>query len=327
MPRAATRLLALLELLQARRRLTGAELARRLEVDERTIRRDVARLAELGIPVAADRGRYGGYRILPGYKLPPLMLTDDEATAVVLGLVAARGLGLATTTTRTAADSAQAKIRRVLPESLRVRVEAVEKTLGLTLAARDGSAPETGVLLCLAAAAYQHRRVRMRYTSWRGQRADRYLDPYGLVVDGGRWYVTGYDHRRGEIRTFRLDRIESAELTEREFDPPTDVDPVATVRESLGRVPYTHEVEVLLETSLTEARRRIPATVATLIEADGGVVMRARAERLDGMAHMLAGLGWSFVIRKPDRLREAVLELAETLRASANRSSRLGSSA
>ncbi|MGP4025752.1 helix-turn-helix transcriptional regulator [Actinomadura sp. 3N407] len=310
-----TRVLAMLELLQAHHRIGGAELARRLGVDERTVRRYAARLGDLGVPVAAERGRHGGYRLRPGYKLPPLMLTDDEATAVVLGLLAGRRLGMPGQAT----ESALAKVQRVLPAALRERVQALRDTLGFTLAARDAAAPDTGAVLTLAAAARERRRVRLRYRSWQGEETERDLDPYGLVFHSGRWYVTGHDHRSGEIRTFRVDRVVSAEPGTAGYRIPGDIDPVQHVTRSLARVPYAHEVEVLLETGLAEARRRIPATTATLTEVGGGVVMITRAERLDGMARMLAGLGFPFVIRRPAELRDHVRDLARSLDEQAGR--------
>ncbi|WP_230420858.1 helix-turn-helix transcriptional regulator [Actinomadura soli] len=314
-----TRVLAMLELLQANHRMRGGELARRLGVDERTVRRYAARLEDLGVPVVAERGRHGGYRLMPGYKLPPLMLTDDEATAVVLGLLAGRRIGLPAQAT----ESALAKVQRVLPTALRDRVQALRDTLGFTASApgagRDAAAPDTGAVLTLAAAARERRRVRLRYRSWRDAETERDLDPYGLVFHSGRWYVTGHDHRSGEIRTFRVDRVISAEPGTARYEIPGGVDPVQHVIRSLARVPYAHEVEVLLETTLAEARRRIPATTASLTEEDGGVVMNARAERLDGMARMLAGLGFPFVVRRPAELRGHVLDLARTLQEQAGR--------
>ncbi|MFG2001566.1 helix-turn-helix transcriptional regulator [Spirillospora sp. NPDC048911] len=310
-----TRVLTMLELLQAHHRMRGTELAERLGVDERTVRRYAARLEELGIPVVAERGRYGGYRLMPGYKLPPLMLTDDEATAVVLGLLAGRRLGLPGEAT----ESTLAKVQRILPAALRERVQALEQTLGFTLAARDATSPATAALLTLAAAARERRRVRLRYRSWQGGDSERDLDPYGLVFHSGRWYVTGHDHRSGEIRTFRVDRVLSAQPGDGTFEIPDDVDPVQHVTRSLAGVPYRYDVEVLLETSLAEARRRVPASTATLTETDGGVLMVTRAERLDGMAMMLAGLGWPFQIRRPDELRDAVRDLADGLRRHADR--------
>src|SRR5688500_4353645 len=129
----------MLELLQTHHRLTGADLGARLGVDERTVRRYAGTLADLGIPVTANRGRYGGYRLLPGFKLPPLMLTDDEAVAVVLGLVAADSLGLATDAPASAA--AEAKITRVLPAVLGDRLAALRASLGLTMRRREADAP------------------------------------------------------------------------------------------------------------------------------------------------------------------------------------------
>jgi predicted DNA-binding transcriptional regulator YafY len=307
-----TRVLTLLELLQARPGLTGVELARRLEVDERTVRRYALRLTELGVPVEAGRGRYGGYRLMPGYKLPPLMFTEDEAAAVVLGLLAGRRTGLAVG--ESAGESALAKIQRVLPAALRERVEAVTDTIGHTSRVADTPRPAADTVLTLAAAARRRRRVRLRYRSWRGEETERELDPYGLVFHSGRWYVTGLDRLRGQIRTFRLDRVASAVPLADGFPDPERFDPVAHVMDSLASVPYRYEVRVLLETTLDQARRRLPPSVASLSAAEGGVLMVGRAERLDGMAAMLAGLGMPFTVLVPDALRAEVTALAGRLR-------------
>jgi predicted DNA-binding transcriptional regulator YafY len=302
----------MLELLQTHHRLTGSALASRLGVDERTVRRYASTLAELGIPVTADRGRYGGYRLGSGYKLPPLMLTDPEAVAVVLGLVAADRLGLSTEAPATGA--ALAKVHRVLPAPLAARLEALQETLGFTLPRREATdRPAPATLLTLATAARERRRVAIDYRSWQGATSQRQLDPYGVVFHHGRWYVTGHDHHRGEIRTFRVDRIGSATLADATFPAPVGFDPVAHVTRSLATVPYTWQVEVLLETDLAQAGRRIPATVGELTETAGGVLLRTRAERLDGMAQLLAGLGWPFTIVRPDELRQAVAERASLL--------------
>jgi predicted DNA-binding transcriptional regulator YafY len=325
-PRSTSHVLTLLEVLQTGRTLTGAQLADRLGVDPRTVRRYVLRLQELGIPVEAGRGRYGGYRLLPGYKLPPLMLTDDEATAVVLGLIAGKRIGLATAST--AGESALAKISRVLPAPLGEQVHALAETLDFTLPVRPVPAPATSAVLTLAEAARLRRRTRLRYRSRLGEETERELDPYGLVFHSGKWYVTGHDHRRGEVRTFRVDRVIDVTLDPRTFPDPRGFDPVAHVTMSLANVPYAWEVEVWLGTSVAEARDRIPPTVGVLTEAsDGagpgaGVVFRTRAEKLDGMARMLASLGCEFVIRCPEELRTAVRDLARRLEADASR--RLG---
>jgi predicted DNA-binding transcriptional regulator YafY len=309
--------LALLELLQTHHRLGGEQLAERLGVDARTVRRYASRLQELGIPVHAERGRYGGYRLLPGYKLPPLMLTGDEAVAVVLGLLAGERLGLATAAP--AVESALAKIQRVLPAALREQTTALQETLGFTLTRRESAAPTTDVLLVIGEATRLRRQVRIRYRSYQGEATERDVDPYGVVFHHGRWYLAGHDHRRGEIRTFRLDRMAAAELGGATFDEPDGFDPIEHVTRSLARVPYAWEVEVVLETTLAEARRRLPASTGTLTETDGGVLLRARAERLDGMAQLLAGFGWPFTIRAPTELRAAVRDLAARMATYADR--------
>ncbi|WP_433411672.1 helix-turn-helix transcriptional regulator [Microtetraspora malaysiensis] len=317
----ANRILALLELLQDRPGLTGPQLAARLEVDERTVRRYAVRLGDLGVPVEAERGRYGGYRLRPGYRLPPLMFGDDEAAAVVLGLLAGRRTGLSVG--EAATESALAKIRRVLPEALRERVRAIEETVDVTSRAADAPRPDATALLALADAVRRGRRVRVAYRSFRGSESEREIDPYGLVFHSGRWYVTGHDHRSGDVRTFRVDRVARAEVTGVGFRAPAGFDPVAHVVESLAGVPYEHEVEVVLATSLEEARRRIPPTVARLARTDdtaddgGGVRMITRVERLDGMALMLAGLGWRFTVVRPEGLRDEVRALARRLLADA----------
>jgi predicted DNA-binding transcriptional regulator YafY len=308
----AARVLALLELLQARPGLTGPELAARLEIDPRTVRRHLATLERLGVPVVATRGRYGGYRLLPGYKLPPLMLTGDEAVAVMLGLLAAERTGLHTAAP--AVGSAQAKIDRVLPAELRERTRAVAETLGFSTSARAaGSAPAAEVLLAMGQATRARRRVRLRYTSWAGTASERELDPFGLVFHAGRWYVTGHDRLRDAVRTFRLDRIGEVREVGPAVAPPSGFDAVGTVVAGLAGVPWANPVEVLLHAPPDEVRARLPRTVGTLEEHPGGTLLRGSAERLDGMAAMLAGLGWRFTVHSPDALRTAVRELARRL--------------
>ncbi|GIG92472.1 helix-turn-helix transcriptional regulator [Plantactinospora endophytica] len=312
MPHPAARVLGMLELLQSSHRLTGPELADRLGVDERTVRRYADTLVELGIPVTAARGRYGGYRLQPGYRLPPLMLTDDEAVAVLLGLIAAEHLGLGTAAPAT--GLAQAKIRRVLPGPLADRLDGVTQSLGFSLRRRDDAPrPATATLLALGAATRSRHRVTIGYRSWRGEPSVRDLDPYGLVFHAGRWYVTGHDHRRGEVRTFRLDRIVSVEAGTESFAVPAGFDPVGHVTRSLTAVAYRWEVEVLLETDLAEARRRVPPSAAELTATADGILLRTRAESLPGMAQLLAGLGWPFTVLRPDELRTAVVEHAGAL--------------
>ncbi|GIH17342.1 helix-turn-helix transcriptional regulator [Rugosimonospora africana] len=322
MPHPAARVLGLLELLQAHHVLGGRELASRLGVDERTVRRYARTLAELGVPVTAARGRYGGYRLAPAFKLPPLMFTDDEAVAVLLGLLAADRIGLATD--RPASGTALAKLRRVLPSGLADRVGAVEESLGFSLSRPARAAgPDAGVLLALGTAVAGRCRVEIGYTAWSGAASRRELDPYGLVFHSGRWYLTGYDHRRGEVRNFRLDRISDVTpVPGSGFEVPPDFDPVATVTRGLASVPYTHEVEVVLEAPLDQVRARLPRAVGTLRAGAGdreSTVLTCRAESLDGMAQLLGGLPWAYTIIRPDELRAALLAHAGRIAANAAR--------
>ena len=182
-----SRLLELLELLQTQPLATGREIADQLGIDRRTVRRYIAALQALDIPVEGQRGVGGGYRIRPGYRLPPLMLTDDEAVIVALGLVAARHLGLDTASQPV--DGAAAKIHRVLPDALRRQVEALEKTLGFTSPPTAGAPVAGTTVLLLADAVRRRRRVRAGYRSFEGAETDRELSPFGLVIHNGRWYL------------------------------------------------------------------------------------------------------------------------------------------
>jgi predicted DNA-binding transcriptional regulator YafY len=312
------RLLALLETLQAQPVATGRELAGRLGIDTRTLRRYVAALQELGIPVEGQRGVGGGYRLRPGYRLPPLMLTDDEAVVVALGLVAAGRLGL--DPEGAAADGALAKIHCVLPVELRRRVEALESTLGFTAAATVGAPVPGDTVLLLADSIRRRRRVRTGYRSFSGATSLRELSPHGLVVHAGRWYLAAHDHGRDDARTFRVDRMSRPTIgDEAALAPPDGFDAVAHVRRSLARVPWTWEVEVVLHAPLARVAERVGPTLAELTEADGGTLLTMRVESLDWMASLLAGLDVDFTVRRPDELRASVGELAGRLLAARDR--------
>jgi predicted DNA-binding transcriptional regulator YafY len=307
--RPTARVLALLEILQSGGTRTVPSLAEQLGVDERTVRRYAGHLADLGIPIESHRGRYGGYRLMPGYKLPPLMLTDDEAVAVVLGLVAGRRSGL----TSAPADSASAKIRRVLPSTLAQRLDALLAAADFTTPARAATPPGTTVLLVLAEAARHRQPVRITYTTWRGTESERVLEPYGLVFHSSRWYVTGADSRSGEVRTFRLDRITAATPLPGTFTIPTDFDPTDRVLTGLANVPYPLEVSVILHAPPETIRERLPRGTATLTELPGGVRMVLRVSRLDWAAAVIAWLGCPFTVEHPDELRTELGKVVTTL--------------
>ena len=305
-----TRVLALLALLQTYGRLSGPQLSQRLGVGERTVRRYMTLLADLGIPVEAGRGRDGGYRLRPGFKLPPLMFSEDEALALVLGLRVVRQSGLAGTPADV--EGALGKVERVMPDSLRVRVRALQEAVVLTGAASD--TPPAGTIIgALSEAAHRRRRVHLRYRSRQGEETARLVDLYGVVCLEGTWYAVGYDHLRSDLRTFRVDRVLGARVRDETFTVPTDFDVVAHLHRALATTPGVLTVEVLLETTLEQARQLVPARSATLEETPRGVLARGQvqdARELASLAHILAGLGCPLVVRQPPELRDELRALA-----------------
>ncbi|MFG3248048.1 helix-turn-helix transcriptional regulator [Streptomyces sp. NPDC048187] len=329
MSRPVSRVLTLLELLQAGGVRTVAELAGRLGVGERTVRRYVDHLVDLDVPVESVRGRYGGYRLAPGHRMPPLMLTDDEALAVLLGLVAGRRAGI-TAAADTAAETAAAKIRRVLPERLRHRLDAVLDSLAFTSAPDEPAVPDAAVLLPLADAVRHRRPVAIRYTGGSGKGGERTLYPYGLVAHAGRWYVTGRDLSVAADRTFRLDRVAAARVLPGTFAPPPGPGPAERVLTALATAPYRHEVTVRVRGTAEEVRALLPGSVAVVAaEAGAGGAsgkggedgagddawcrVEIRAERLDWLPGLLASLDRPFVVERPDELRGLVADLADRL--------------
>ena len=311
-----TRVLTVLELLQSRQQMSGIELAERLEVDQRTVRRYVTMLQDMGIPVESKRGRHGAYHLRPGFKLPPLMFRDDEAFALTIGLIAARKLGLAVAAP--AVESVLAKIERVLPLALQEHVRAVQETLVFDFNPAQ-NAPSSEVVITLCMASLQKRCVLLHYHAWNGEETERILDPYGLVCRSGFWYTVGYCHLRQDLRSFRLDRIDAVTRQEETFMPPLDFDCLDFVTRSLPMVPATWLVDVLLETTIEEARDKVSPTVAILEQEAQGVAFRAYVGNLDWVAYELAGLPCPFVIRNPPELRDAMRTLAERIKAMAER--------
>jgi predicted DNA-binding transcriptional regulator YafY len=321
MSRPTGRVLTLLELLQSGGTRTVAELAERLGVEGRTVRRYVGHLLDLDVPVESVRGRYGGYRLAPGYRLPPLMLSDDEALAVLLGLIAGRRTGL--TTELTASETASAKIRRVLPRHTAGRLDALLESLAFTDRPGDLDTPDAAVLLTLADAVRHRRPVSIRYTDRAGQGSERTLHAYGIVAHSGRWYVTGQDARIGEDRTFRLDRITDARALPGSFEAPAGPDPAQRMLSGFAAAEYRHEVTLRIQGTVDEIRAHLPAGVAHLEEHESTadqdrtgerwLRVELRVERLDWLPAVLASLDRPFVIERPNELRDLVVALADRL--------------
>jgi predicted DNA-binding transcriptional regulator YafY len=304
--RPTARVLSVLEMLQANGHMAGHELAARLEVDVRTVRRYITTLQDMGIPVEAEIGRYGGYALRPGFKLPPLMFNDDEVLVLALGLLMARDSGL--TGAGTAVESARAKIERVLPLALRERLRALQETM---LLEDDVSEVVAGseVVSALSLASQQHRQVRLQYNSGR-EITERVFDPYSVIRYNGRWYTVGYCHRREDVRTFRLDRVGSVSLLDPTFIPPPDFDALGYMLDSFQAIPDRWDIEVILEMPIEEARRRLPREMASLEQQGERVRMRASMPDLDEMARSLIALGCPLTIVEPPELRAAFLKLS-----------------
>jgi predicted DNA-binding transcriptional regulator YafY len=310
MSQPTTRVLTLLEMLQAREVTGGAELARALEVDRRTLRRYIVMLEELGIPIVTTQGRFGGYQVVPGFKLPPMIFSDDEALALAVGLMAARALGLAQS--MPALASARAKLERVFPNKLRNRLRAVDESIALEMS-RPAAVIDQQVLGLLCGATQERQRVHMAYQSRSDEQTEREFDPYGLVYRDGRWYIVGWCHLRRGLRSFRLDRVVSANNLRVAFERPADFDALAWLKQSISLIPRTHAVEVLLDADLASAQREIVPYLGVLECVDDGVLLRAQADKLDWIARELARLPFDFNVRSPAALRGEIGRIGKRL--------------
>lgn len=294
MPRPTARVLTLLELLQGGGLQTVRELAQRLGVDERTVRRYVAHIEELGVPVESVRGRYGGYRIAAGSALPPLMLTDDEAVAVVVALAASPASA--------AASAASAKIRRVLPASLAARLTSLLVSVHLP-SPRPMAMPQPaeGLLVAVDAMA-QKAPLSFHYLDRAGRGSRRTVLPAGLVARDGHWYLAALDSLSGEERVFRIDRMRELTIGEGAFELP-GVDPDALVDRSIAYGPWRYEVVVRVLAASDLVRRALPIALVTE-EEDGWCLLKLGAERLDWVARAVAMLDAPFDVQQPVELQE-----------------------
>src|SRR5215471_5457572 len=250
MANTSSRTLRLLSLLQTHRFWPGTELAERLGVSERTLRRDVDRLRELGYPVAAARGVGGGYQLAAGVALPPLVLDDDEAVALVVGLHAATDNavgGVAESSVR-----ALAKTLTLLPPRLRRRADALRETTVVARWRENTYAIPTEVLDVVAGACHDGVRLAFSYTARDGAATERYVEPYRLVVLSRRWYLLAFDVDRDDWRTFRVDRMAEPRATVAQFAPrELPADPAAFVRDAVEQAPSRgHEVVVDVDTDV-----------------------------------------------------------------------------
>jgi predicted DNA-binding transcriptional regulator YafY len=322
--RSTARVLTLLEVLQGGGIQPVAALATRLGVDERTVRRYVAQLVEMEVPVESIRGRHGGYRVAPGYRMPPLMLTDEEALTLLLGLVVGRRSGGLPIDDETV-EGAVGKLRRVLPRGTAARLDALLSSADLALLGPSGRSSteaigdlDPNVLMVIAEAARDRHPVAIAYTRHDGRASERTILPYGIVARSGRWYVAGHESRTGAVRTFRVDRISNPVALPGSFNVPDDFDASTAVLASLAATPWRYQVSVRVAGTVDDVRSQVPAGLGTLEpassdDAEPWTRLRMRAERLDWVAAYFAGLGRSLVIEEPGELREHIRALARGL--------------
>jgi predicted DNA-binding transcriptional regulator YafY len=304
----AARLLALLSLLQTPREWPGSELARRLEVSARTVRRDVERLRDLGYPVEATMGAEGGYRLVAGAAMPPLLLDDEEAVAMAVGLRAAAGQAIQGI--EEAAVRALTKLERVLPSRLRYRVGALSAaTISLVTGLGDQPAVDPGQLTGIAAAVTNRERLRFSYANGDGVESRRHVEPYRLVAAGRRWYLVAFDLDRDDWRVFRVDRITNAQPTAARYQPreEPETDPTAFVASKLYAVgPPTYEAVVVVDLPAAEVPPHL-GTVEPVDERRSRV--RAGADTLAWLAFRFTSAGCEFTVEQPPELVDYLREL------------------
>jgi predicted DNA-binding transcriptional regulator YafY len=294
----AGRLLQLLSLLQQRADWSGPELAERLGVTTRTVRRDVDRLRSLGYPVDAGPGVTGGYRLGIGPSLPPLLLDDDEATAIAIALGVS--VGGAVQGIEESALAALAKLDRLLPPHLRARVAAVRATT-LPIASNDGVVGS--VLMAVARAAAEQERLRITYVDREGRETERRVDPFRLVTTGRRWYLVALDVDRDDWRTLRVDRIAGLVATGHHFrldDPPDAAD---LVRRASGVSPYRYVAHVVVRAPPDVVSAKVPPTVGLVDAHPDGSLLTVGADDPAFLAGHLVALDLPFEALDPPELR------------------------
>ena len=302
-----TRLLTILELLQAHGALSGVDLAARLEVDVRTIRRYITMLQDMAIPIEAERGRHGNYYLRPGYKLPPLMFGEDEALALTLGLLMSRRLGLSADAA--AVEGALAKVLRVLPTAINATAQALIEVLVIDLPPAK-HVPNHTALVAATLATYRGKQIKLHYQAFNGEETQRTIAPYGIAYRAGYWYIVGYCHLRQDLRTFRLERVLAVEASDQPFERPQDFDVLAFIEQSIANTPGIWTIEVRLDTSLEDARQLIPRTVGLPELTADGVMLRCHVQDLDWFAYFLARLDCPVQVIGPPAAREAMRHLA-----------------
>ena len=321
MANTSSRTLQLLSLLQGHRYWTGAELAEQLEVSLRTLRRDIDRLRQLGYPVEAQRGVDGGYQLTAGPALPPLVLDDEEAVALAVGLQSAIQGGTVTGISESSVR-ALTKLVRVMPARLRGRVDALA---AMTVPASWGSPPpsvDPRLLTAIAQACRDNERLEFTYTDRTGEHTARHVEPHRLVLLGHRWYLVAFDLSRDDWRSFRLDRLSTPQPTGATFGPrllPTG-DAAEFVRSGIDNLPTPHAVEALVHAPATDVRARVGGWGTVEDVDERSCLLRMTSDSLDWPTLALGATGADFEVLSPPEFADHLRDWARRLsRASASR--------
>jgi predicted DNA-binding transcriptional regulator YafY len=313
----SARLLRLLSLFQARRYWSGAELVDRLEVTSRTLRRDVDRLRHLGYPVHSTSGTSGGYQLGAGATLPPLLLDDEEAVAVAVGLRTAASGGV--TGIEESSVRALAKLEQVLPSRLQRRIKALHSFI--VPVANAGPTVDAATLSLMAGACRDNDGLRFRYHGKKGEPGDRQVEPHRLVSFGRRWYLVAWDAARKDWRTFRVDRIDKPALSGLRFVtrklPAEDI--AAYVTRGISYEQYPHRTSVILHAPIERMAEFVPCTLGTLEAVDE---KRCRvhigAYTIEMLAGYLGMFGVDFEVSEPPELVEKIRHMSERFSRAAN---------
>ncbi|WP_102193755.1 helix-turn-helix transcriptional regulator [Microbacterium aurantiacum] len=309
-----SRLLSLLSLLQTSRTWSGSELADRLEITHRTVRRDIDRLREMGYPIEADLGAHGGYRLVAGSSMPPLLLEDDEAVAVALGLrtIAVHGLP----ELEDAGVRALTKLSQSLPARLRYRVHTLAAA-AMSWGPRSGTAVDPDVLTVLAAATANRERVRLSYEDRGGRFSARHVEPQRLVNAGQHWYFIAFDIERDDWRHFRVDRITQPRGTGvRSREILREEDMLRHLEHAELAMAPTYRADITLHLPMDEARSRLRDHLGDgeLIAEGEGTRWRSGIDTVEWLAMRLLLLDCHFVVHAPQELRDHLDRIHERTR-------------
>lgn len=314
--RPASRILTVLELLQDHPGITGPQLAERLDVSGRTVRRYITTLQDMGVPVEPTTGRLGGYALRTGFRLPPMMFSADEALGLAIALLATRPTRDAELPYEVA--SALSKIERVLPKEFNDRIDSIRQSVVIPAGdeiPRDAF-PNPAILAQICQAHLMRRRIWFRYSRPDGDETAREVDPYGVVSIFGRWYLHGWCYLRQARRTFRVDRIRRVDILPHGFEMPDGLDILAEVEKSLALSWAEHVIEIHVDAPVEAVRENLPTNLVVLEELpEGRTRLRSSASSLEWFAWRIAPIPFPMTIVEPEEMRAVMRDIADRVRA------------